>query len=134
MLVLALLIAVVQGWPSWHLPATALGIVLFGQFLEGNVLSPKLVGDKVGLHPVWIIFALLAFGSVWGFTGLIVAVPVALGARRAACASRRAATARARSTRGPWRRSRRRRPITTQPRHACGRPAAGAATNRLRLR
>ena len=76
-LVLSLLIAVVQGWPSWHLPAMALGIVLVGQFLEGNVLSPKLVGDKVGLHPVWIIFALLAFGSVGGFTGLIVAVPVA---------------------------------------------------------
>lgn len=76
-LVLALLIAVVQGWPSWHLPAEALGIVLVGQFLEGNVLSPKLVGDKVGLHPVWIIFALLGFGSVFGFTGLLVAVPVA---------------------------------------------------------
>ena len=51
--------------------------MLIGQFLEGNVLSPKLVGDKVGLHPVWIIFALLAFGTVGGFTGLIVAVPVA---------------------------------------------------------
>lgn len=76
-LVLSLLIAVVQGWPSWHLPAFALGVVLIGQFLEGNVLSPKLVGDKVGLHPVWIIFALLGFGSVFGFTGLLVAVPVA---------------------------------------------------------
>lgn len=76
-LVLSLLIAVVQGWPSWHLPALALGVVLIGQFLEGNVLSPKLVGDKVGLHPVWIIFALLGFGSVFGFTGLLVAVPVA---------------------------------------------------------
>ena len=76
-LVLSLLIAIVQGWPSWHLPAFALGVVLVGQFLEGNVLSPKLVGDKVGLHPVWIIFALLGFGSVFGFTGLLVAVPVA---------------------------------------------------------
>ena len=76
-LVLSLLIAVVQGWPSWHLPAEALGVVLIGQFLEGNVLSPKLVGDKVGLHPVWVIFALLGFGSVFGFTGLLVAVPVA---------------------------------------------------------
>ncbi len=75
-LILSLLIALVQGWPSWHLPAMALGVVLVGQFLEGNVLSPKLVGDKVGLHPVWLIFALLAFGSVWGFTGLIIAVPV----------------------------------------------------------
>ncbi len=76
-LVLALLVAVVQGWPSWHLPAFALAVVLIGQFLEGNVLSPKLVGDKVGLHPVWIIFALFGFSSVGGFTGLIVAVPVA---------------------------------------------------------
>ena len=73
----ALLVAVVQGWPSWHLAAFAFGIVLVGQMLEGNVLSPKLVGDRVGLHPVWIMFALLAFGSVWGFTGLVVAVPVA---------------------------------------------------------
>lgn len=79
-LVVSLLIAVVQGWPNWHLPGLALGIVLVGQFLEGNVLSPKLVGDKVGLHPVWLIFALLAFGSVFGFTGLIVAVPVAAAA------------------------------------------------------
>ena len=76
-LIVSLLIAVVQGWPSWHLPVTSLGVVLVGQFLEGNVLSPKLVGDKVGLHPVWLIFALLAFGSVFGFTVLIVAVPVA---------------------------------------------------------
>ena len=76
-LVFALLVAVVQGWPSWHLAAFALGVVMVGQLLEGNVLSPKLVGDRVGLHPVWIMFALLAFGSVWGFTGLIVAVPVA---------------------------------------------------------
>ena len=73
----ALLVAVVQGWPSWHLAAFAFGVVLVGQMLEGNVLSPKLVGDRVGLHPVWIMFALLAFGSVWGFTGLVVAVPVA---------------------------------------------------------
>ena len=54
----------------------SLGVVLIGQFLEGNILSPKLVGDSVGLHPVWLIFALLAFGSLFGFTGLITAVPV----------------------------------------------------------
>ena len=79
-LFVSLLIAVVQGWPNWHLVALTLGVVMVGQFLEGNVLSPKLVGDKVGLHPVWLIFALLAFGSVFGFTGLIVAVPVAAAA------------------------------------------------------
>lgn len=76
-LVLSAAVAVVQGWPEWRLLAMALGVVASGQFLEGNVLSPKLVGESVGLHPVWLIFALLAFGSLFGFTGLIVAVPLA---------------------------------------------------------
>ena len=53
------------------------GVFLVGQFLEGYVLSPKLVGDKVGLHPVWLMFALLAFGYLFGFVGLLVAVPLA---------------------------------------------------------
>jgi predicted PurR-regulated permease PerM len=75
--VVAAIVAIVQGWPHWTLFALAMGVVLTGQFLEGNVLSPKLVGDKVGLHPVWLIFALLAFGTLFGFTGLIIAVPVA---------------------------------------------------------
>ena len=79
-LLVSLLIATVQGWPNWHLVALTLGVVLVGQFLEGNVLSPKLVGDKVGLHPVWLIFALLAFSSVFGFVGLVIAVPVAAAA------------------------------------------------------
>jgi predicted PurR-regulated permease PerM len=55
------------------------GIVLFGQFLEGNVLAPKLVGESVGLHPVWLIFALFAFGYLFGFVGLLLAVPLAAG-------------------------------------------------------
>lgn len=76
-LIAAAIISLVQGWPHWGLFASAVGVVLIGQFLEGNVISPKLVGDKVGLHPVWLIFALLAFGSLLGFTGLIIAVPVA---------------------------------------------------------
>ncbi len=54
-----------------------LGIFLVGQFLEGNLLAPKLVGESVGLHPVWVIFALLAFGYLFGFVGLLVAVPLA---------------------------------------------------------
>jgi predicted PurR-regulated permease PerM len=54
-------------------------IVLFGQFLEGNVLSPKLVGKSVGLHPVWLIFALFAFSYLFGFVGLLLAVPLAAG-------------------------------------------------------
>ncbi|ACK49930.1 protein of unknown function UPF0118 [Methylocella silvestris BL2] len=76
-LVLSAVIAIVQGWPEWRLMIMALGVVVSGQFLEGNILSPKLVGGSVGLHPVWLIFALLAFGSLFGFTGLIIAVPCA---------------------------------------------------------
>jgi predicted PurR-regulated permease PerM len=76
-LVISCIVAIVQGWPNWHLLAGAVIVFLAGQFLEGNILSPKLVGESVGLHPVWLIFALLAFGSLFGFTGLIVAVPVA---------------------------------------------------------
>jgi len=76
-LVLSSTVAIVQGWPQWKLLVMSLGVVLIGQFLEGNILSPKLVGDSVGLHPLWLIFALLAFGSLFGFTGLITAVPLA---------------------------------------------------------
>jgi predicted PurR-regulated permease PerM len=54
-----------------------IGIFLFGQFVEGYLLAPKLVGENVGLHPVWVIFALLAFGYLFGFVGLLVAVPMA---------------------------------------------------------
>jgi predicted PurR-regulated permease PerM len=79
-LVLSSTVAIVQDWPQWRLLAMSLGVVLVGQFLEGNILSPKLVGESVGLHPVWLIFALLAFGSLFGFTGLITAVPFAAAA------------------------------------------------------
>lgn len=76
-LVLSLGVAVAQFWPNYTPILTVLGIFLAGQFLEGNVLSPKLVGESVGLHPVWLIFALLAFGYLFGFVGLLVAVPLA---------------------------------------------------------
>jgi predicted PurR-regulated permease PerM len=76
-LILALGVAVAQFWPEWGPILTVLGIFLVGQFLEGNLLAPKLVGESVGLHPVWLIFALLAFGYLFGFVGLLVAVPLA---------------------------------------------------------
>ena len=76
-LALSLVIAIVQGWPHWTLTLMALAVVGTGQFMEGNILSPKLVGASVGLHPVWLMFALLSFGSVFGFIGLLIAVPVA---------------------------------------------------------
>lgn len=59
------------------MPLVALGIFMLGQFIEGNFLAPKLVGERVGLHAVWVIFALLAGGKLFGFTGLLLAVPVA---------------------------------------------------------
>lgn len=73
----SLAVALVQNWPDWTLLALTFAVVASGQFLEGNILSPNLVGASVGLHPVWIMFALLAFGTLFGFTGLMVAVPVA---------------------------------------------------------
>jgi predicted PurR-regulated permease PerM len=52
-------------------------VVLVGQFLEGNALAPYLAGNSVGLHPVWLMFALFAFGYLFGFVGLLLAVPLA---------------------------------------------------------
>jgi len=52
-------------------------VILLAQQLEGNIISPKLMGDSVGLHPLWIVFALLAGGEIGGFWGLLLAVPVA---------------------------------------------------------
>ena len=72
---LSLGVAVVQFWPDYLMPGLVLAIFLFGQFVEGNVLQPRLVGKSVGLHPVWLMFALLAFGALFGFVGLLVAVP-----------------------------------------------------------
>ncbi|MGK9167047.1 AI-2E family transporter [Inquilinus limosus] len=69
-------ISLVQ-YDDWTMWALVLGIFILGQFLEGNFVTPKLVGDSVGLHPVWVIFALLAAGSLFGFTGVMLAVPVA---------------------------------------------------------
>lgn len=54
-----------------------IAVFAVGQFVEGNFLTPKLVGDNVGLHPVWVMFALLAGGVLLGFLGLMIAVPVA---------------------------------------------------------
>ena len=70
-------VALVQAWPDWTLFALVFAVVGSGQLLEGNFLTPRLVGASIGLHPVWLIFALLAFGSLMGFTGLLIAVPVA---------------------------------------------------------
>ncbi len=75
--VMALGMALVQFPPDWIGVVKVAVVFLVGQMLEGNVLSPKLVGDRVGLHPVWIMFALLAGGALFGFVGVLIAVPVA---------------------------------------------------------
>ena len=71
---MALSFAQFDTWPPF---AAVIGVFLVGQFLEGNFLTPKLVGDRVGLHPVWIMFALLSGGVLLGFLGLMMAVPAA---------------------------------------------------------
>jgi predicted PurR-regulated permease PerM len=76
-LVLSLAVALAQFTPDWTSIVIVAGVVLFGQFLEGNVLAPYLVGHSVGLHPVWLMFALFAFGYLFGFVGLLLAVPLA---------------------------------------------------------
>jgi len=70
-------VAVVHFWGEPALIAAVAGVFVAGQIVEGNYLSPKLVGGQVGLHPVWLMFALSAFGSLFGFVGLLVAVPAA---------------------------------------------------------
>lgn len=69
-------IALFQFWDEKVWIVVTVGIFLFGQFVEGNILSPNLIGKSVGLHPVWLIFALSVFGALFGFTGLLIAVPV----------------------------------------------------------
>jgi len=69
--------ALAQFPPDWISVAKVAAVFVIGHLLEGNFLAPKLVGDRVGLHPVWIMFALLAGGSLFGFTGVLIAVPVA---------------------------------------------------------
>ncbi len=73
---LAVGVALVQFWPDWIWIGVVVGIFAVGQFLEGNILQPRLVGSSIGVHPVWLMFSLFAFGSLFGFVGVLLAVPV----------------------------------------------------------
>ena len=75
-LVLAMGLTLVQT-PTWEAAAVIGAIFAVGQVAENGFLSPKLIGDRVNLHPVWVIFALLAFGKLFGFLGVLLAVPAA---------------------------------------------------------
>lgn len=73
---LAMGLAFYQFWGNWMAIGTIGAIFAFGQFMEGNVLTPRLVGKSIGVHPVWLIFALSIFGGIFGFVGMLVAVPI----------------------------------------------------------
>ena len=74
--VLGLGIAFTQ-YADWGPIVAVLAVFVVGQVIEGNFLTPKLVGDRVGLHPVWVMFGLLAGGALFGFVGVLLALPVA---------------------------------------------------------
>jgi predicted PurR-regulated permease PerM len=76
-LVLATGVAVAQFWPEWTPILAVVAIFFVGQFLEGYIIAPKLVGESIGVHPVWLMFALFAFAYLFGFVGMLLAVPLA---------------------------------------------------------
>jgi predicted PurR-regulated permease PerM len=80
-LVVSTCVAIAQFWPNWIAIAVIPVIFLVGQAVADYVLSPYLVGRRVNLHPVWMIFALFAFGYLFGFLGLLLAVPLAAACR-----------------------------------------------------
>ena len=73
----ALVVGFLQFWPNEISLLWVVGTLVIGQFIEGNFLSPKLVGQSIGLHPVFMMLALLGFSYVFGILGLILAVPLA---------------------------------------------------------
>lgn len=75
--VVALGLGAAQFWGEWWQIGLVAVIFILGQFIESNILSPRLVGGSVGVHPVWVIFALSVMGALFGFIGLLVAVPAA---------------------------------------------------------
>lgn len=76
-LITATTIAVVQFWPDVVPILIVIGIFIGAQVLDAGFLSPNIVGSKIGLHPVWLIFALFVFSYLFGFVGVLVAVPIA---------------------------------------------------------
>jgi predicted PurR-regulated permease PerM len=76
-LVVATFVAIAQFWPNWTMILLVPAIFFIGQSLADYVLSPYLVGRRVHLNAVWMLFALFAFGYLFGFVGLLIAVPLA---------------------------------------------------------
>jgi predicted PurR-regulated permease PerM len=76
-LIASLLVAALQSNLDWSYLALIAAIFFAGQFIEGNFITPKLMADSVGLHPLWVIFALMAGGALLGLVGMFLAIPVA---------------------------------------------------------
>jgi predicted PurR-regulated permease PerM len=76
-LLTAVIAAVAQAWPDPTLAIVVVGIFLAAMAIDTAILSPNIVGHRIGLHPVWLLFALFAFGALMGLVGMLVAVPVA---------------------------------------------------------
>ncbi|MBV0892166.1 AI-2E family transporter [Paracoccus sp. Z118] len=68
-------VALVQFWGNWWMIALVAFVFILGQMVEGNVITPRIVGDSVKLHPVWMLLALASGGALFGFAGLLLAVP-----------------------------------------------------------
>lgn len=75
-LLLASLAAVLQ-FGSWPGVLMVWGVFAVGQFLESFFITPKIVGDRIGLSPFWVIFSLMAFGQLMGFVGMLIGLPLA---------------------------------------------------------
>lgn len=69
-------VAALQFWPDKLMIAVVFGVFMAGQVLTDYVLTPRLVGDRIGLHPLWVIFGLFAGGALFGFVGILLAMPV----------------------------------------------------------
>ncbi len=74
--VIGMIVGTVQFWGDWMHLSVIVMVYVAGQILEGNFVTPRLIGNKVGLHPLWIIFGLLCGGAIFGFLGILIAVPV----------------------------------------------------------
>lgn len=75
--IVAVSVALFQFTGEWLAVGLVAAVFIVGQVLEGNFLTPKLVGDRIGLHPVWVIFSVLAGGVLFSFAGVLLAVPAA---------------------------------------------------------
>ncbi|MDQ6704076.1 MAG: AI-2E family transporter [Pseudomonadota bacterium] len=76
-LVLSLCVVVLQFWPGWTLIPAVLGIFVAGEAIADYALAPYLIASRINLNPVWVMFAIAAFGYLFGFVGLLIAVPLA---------------------------------------------------------